>query len=133
MSTQGSLADRITGILNSAPKSFDPEDDDVDNTCAQTVSFLEDVDKSDNESNQTQEISKKRPFNYLMDTDERYSGKKKSRKSLRESDGEDSYEDEEGSISGNSKSGRNYTYTLTLFSRQTSCFESSRIYIHCRF
>lgn len=76
MNTEGTLADKITGILNSAPTNFDPEDEDVDDTRAQTVSYFEE-NKSDNECSQKQELTKRRQFSYLMDTDERYLGKKK--------------------------------------------------------
>jgi protein AATF/BFR2 len=84
--SRGSLADKIAGILNTAPNSFDPEDDAVDATNAQIVSH-----KSVEDKNEEEEIlSKFRRANIdlLADVDDKYAGKKASRKSLNESDSE---------------------------------------------
>jgi protein AATF/BFR2 len=85
--SRGSLADKIAGILNTAPNSFDPEDDAVDATNAQIVSH-----KSVEDKNEEEEIlSKFRRANIdlLADVDNKYAGKKAIRKSLNESDSED--------------------------------------------
>ncbi|RZC41827.1 AATF [Asbolus verrucosus] len=81
----GSLADKIAGILNTAPSSFDPEEDPVDGTNAQ-VSHEDAEDVSEEEI-----LSKFRRKNIdlLADVDEKYAGRKTSRKGLRESSDED--------------------------------------------
>lgn len=98
------LADKITGILNTAPTSFDPEDEDVDETGAQTVPHYLENDIEDVDTNYKQSLLKHKPLNFPLDADQRYSGSKTSRKRLRDEDSDEEdtfFEDNERNVSGN--------------------------------
>lgn len=77
-----SLSDKIASILNTAPTSFDPEDDVHEETTARVDHNLTEEALSDEET-----LSKIRKDNVelLEDIDTRYKGKKASRKSISKS------------------------------------------------
>lgn len=95
---QETLADKICGILNTAPVEFDPEDDDVDETRAQTVNNLQNTLEADDPL-VTPSIKKNLAF--LDEEDERYAGKKLTRKDLDSSSDKFSSEENDQSISDN--------------------------------
>ena len=82
VSNKTTLADKIAGILNTAPSSFDPEDD-VDATTAQVL-----PENGEDAYEEEAILSKFRRANVdlLADLDEKYAGKKTSRKNLGDSD-----------------------------------------------
>lgn len=74
------LADKIASILNTTPSNFDPEDDNnPDNTKA--IVNYENVEEND-EHVPFQSQIRKQNIDLLADIDERYVGKKGSRKNL---------------------------------------------------
>lgn len=77
-----SLADKIADILTTAPTHSDPEDEPDPETNAK---IIEDIGNDDDEVEE-QLLSKFRKQNVdlLADIDERYAGKKASRKSVQE-------------------------------------------------
>lgn len=88
--SKGLLSDKIADILSTTPGQLDPEDDIYEDTKAKVT-----TNESDNEDTEI-DRSKFRiqNANLLEDEDQRYVGKKCSRKSLKESDDEWSTEDE---------------------------------------
>lgn len=84
-SKPGTLSDKISELLTSAPKSFDPEDDVHEETVAKVV------DQED-EYNDEIEVStskfRTQNIDLLEDVDKRYVGKKSSRKDLVDSEDE---------------------------------------------
>lgn len=86
------LSDKISGILSTAPVSFDPEDDIYVETTAK-------VTENDVESDEDDDVGlskfRKQNAELLEEVDTRYVGKKGSRKSLQDSD-EDWSTDDEG-------------------------------------
>ncbi|EFA06829.2 protein AATF [Tribolium castaneum] len=82
----GTLADKIAGILNTAPSSIDPEDEVDDATVAKVVE--DDVEENEQEDEILSKFRQKN-IDLLADLDEKYAGKKTSRKNLRDSDSED--------------------------------------------
>lgn len=97
-----SLADKIGDILNAAPATIDPEDDTHDDTKAKTVQHSQDDNDVNTEFVGTPLVQKRIRAPLLIDDDERYAGKRISRKRLASSDDEDEDEafgsdlDEEG-------------------------------------
>ncbi|XP_044264713.1 protein AATF-like isoform X2 [Tribolium madens] len=87
----GTLADKIAGILNTAPSSIDPEDEVGDGTIAKVV---EDVEENEEEEEILSKFRRKN-IDLLADLDEKYAGKKTSRKHLRDSDLEGSFDNED--------------------------------------
>ncbi|KAF5294094.1 hypothetical protein FQR65_LT10918 [Abscondita terminalis] len=90
-----SLSNKISGILNSAPITFDPEDDGDENTRARIEDDAHDVD-TDDDLNISQ--FRKQNVELLGEADHRYSGVRTSRKSLlgnqdSESEGESSIDE----------------------------------------
>ncbi|KAG5881302.1 hypothetical protein JTB14_016173 [Gonioctena quinquepunctata] len=78
-----SLADRIADVLSTAPASLDPEDELADETRAKfNTEASEDYDSNDELLSQF----RRQNIDLLEDIDERYAGKKGSRKSLASSD-----------------------------------------------
>ncbi|KAJ8960389.1 hypothetical protein NQ314_006079 [Rhamnusium bicolor] len=86
------LADRIAGVLNTTPARFDPEDENFDDTRAQL-----NIDHSDENDVEEEILSefRKQNVNLLADVDEKYAGKRGSRKSLEGSDVDSAESDEE--------------------------------------
>lgn len=88
----GTLADKIAGILNTAPSSIDPEDEAVDSTVAKIV---EDVSENEQEE-EILSIFRRENLDLLADLDEKYAGKKTSRKKIKDSDSDDFSEADDG-------------------------------------
>lgn len=82
---QETLSDKIAGILNTAPQSFDPEDDIYEETQAQVVENDEENSDSNNDEVSLSRF-RKQNIDLLEDVDKKYAGKKGSRKSLQDSD-----------------------------------------------
>ncbi|GLV40452.1 Apoptosis antagonizing transcription factor [Carabus blaptoides fortunei] len=82
---QETLSDKIVGILNTAPQSFDPEDDIYEETRAQIVENDEQNSDDDNDEVSLSRF-RKQNIDLLEDVDKKYAGKKGSRKSLQDSD-----------------------------------------------
>lgn len=81
------LAETISGVLNTVPETFDNEDDNYDNTKAEVIKdFGEEDDKTEE---QLLSVFRKKNVDLLSDIDSRYSGKKASRDSLVESNEDD--------------------------------------------
>ncbi|XP_023023786.2 protein AATF [Leptinotarsa decemlineata] len=97
-----SLADRIAKVLNTAPATLDPEDELADETRAKLNTDTTEDDDFDDEL-----LSKFRKQNVdlLADIDEKYAGKKASRKNLVSSDESD--DDQEESESGDNSDDEN--------------------------
>ncbi|PSN40212.1 hypothetical protein C0J52_17644 [Blattella germanica] len=77
MATKKSLSETFMDLINPAPLSFDPEDDEPEST-AKIVENEESV----SEEESAPSALRKRKFDFLEDGDERYDGTKVSRKSL---------------------------------------------------
>ncbi|KAJ8924345.1 hypothetical protein NQ315_007141 [Exocentrus adspersus] len=88
--TKETLAEKIAGVLNTTPASFDPEDENIDDTRAK----LFDYDEENEEEEVVLSNLRKQKLQLLEDTDPRYTGKIISRKSLGSSD-ENSESDDE--------------------------------------
>lgn len=88
-----SLAEKISGILSTTPATFDPEDA-TDET---TAKLLDDsFDENDEDEEALLSKFRKQNVDLLEDLDERYAGKKGSRKDLQESDDDDDVSDTSG-------------------------------------
>nr|XP_023023786.1 protein Aatf-like [Leptinotarsa decemlineata] len=100
-----SLADRIAKVLNTAPATLDPEDELADETRAKLNTDTTEDDDFDDEL-----LSKFRKQNVdlLADIDEKYAGKKASRKNLASSDESD--DDQEESESGDNSDDESMQY-----------------------
>lgn len=85
------LSDKISGILSTAPISFDPEDDIYVET---TAKVAENDVESEGDDNVGLSKFRKQTAELLEEVDVRYVGKKGSRKSLKDSDEDWSTEDE---------------------------------------
>lgn len=77
------LAEKISGVLNSTPLNQDPEDDYVDGTHAQVVDSTR-QEEADLERD-VKEISKSKLVQFL-EVGERYAGKRSAREDLMDSD-----------------------------------------------
>lgn len=79
-----SISEKIAGILNAAPVSFDPEDDIHEETRARVEP--EAPSESADEEDLVPSRFRRQNVDLLEDVDKRYEGKKSSRKRLLESD-----------------------------------------------
>lgn len=86
------LSDKIANILSTTPGNIDPEDDIYEETKAKVAETFE-----SDESNEIQSSKfRKQNVNLLEDDDKKYSGKRSSRKDLKDSDEEDWETEDEG-------------------------------------
>lgn len=76
---KSSLADKIAGILNTAPSSFDPEENTVDDTNARV---LQDDVEDHHEDEEILSSFRRANVDLLADFDDKYAGRKTSRKKL---------------------------------------------------
>lgn len=81
-----SLADKISKLLVTVPSTADPEDESVDDTNAK---FTEPADDFDEKEEELLSSFRKQNVDLLADVDNRYAGRKSSRKTLHESDERD--------------------------------------------
>ncbi|CAH0550358.1 unnamed protein product [Brassicogethes aeneus] len=90
-----SLAEKITGVLSTTPASFDPEDAHVDDTSAKLLN--EDFEDDQDDDEELLSKFRKQNIDLLEDVDERYAGKRGSRKDMASSDesGDDLEEEED--------------------------------------
>lgn len=84
-----SLADKIADVLKAAPTSFNPDEEVLDDTTAKLPDF--DDDDQDNDQVEEELLSKFRAqtVDLLGDVDQRYAGKKGSRKDFEEDSAEE--------------------------------------------
>ncbi|XP_050295163.1 protein AATF-like [Anthonomus grandis grandis] len=90
--SKNTLAEKIAGVLSAVPSQFDPDDDNIDDTSAK-IAGSGDFEEDNEEEEALLSKFRRQNVDLLADVDQRYAGKKGSRKSLKDESSEESDEE----------------------------------------